>query len=142
ASRMAEPMASSPGTAGAGLAHPGPAPTNLVPGVAHAYLDRAPLIALVGQLPVERFELVTHQKLDLRALFAPITKWQARVNAANAASVTDRALRVAMRARRGPVFLEVPSDVPAREAATARPFEPDAVSAAAPDPATLQQAQA
>ena len=117
---MAEAMASSTGTPGVCLATLGPGATNLVTGVAHAYLDRAPVIALTGQLPVDRFELVTHQKLDLRALFAPITKWQARVNAANAAAVTERAVRVVMRPRRGPVFLEVPSDVPSQEGAAAQ----------------------
>ena len=113
---MAEAMASSTGRPGACLATLGPGATNLVTGVAHAYLDRAPVIALAGQLPVDRYELVTHQKLDLHALFAPITKWQARVTPATAAVVTDRALRVALRPRQGPVFLEVPSDVPAQEA--------------------------
>src|SRR3981081_476415 len=91
---MAEAMASSTGRPGACVATLGPGATNLVTGVAHAYLDRAPLIAITGQLPVDRYEIVSHQKLDLRALFAPITKWQARVSAANAAAVTDRALRV------------------------------------------------
>jgi acetolactate synthase-1/2/3 large subunit len=93
---MAEAMASSTGRPGACLATLGPGATNLVTGVAHAYLDRSPLIALTGQLPVDRYEIVTHQKLDLRALFAPITKWQARVTAANAGAVTDRALRIAL----------------------------------------------
>jgi len=124
---MAEAMASSSGMPGACLATLGPGATNLVTGVAHAYLDRAPVVAFTGQLPVERFELVTHQKLDLRALFAPITKWQARVTAANAAALTERAVRVAMRPRRGPVFLEVPSDVAAQEAAAA-PQPADAVA--------------
>ncbi len=123
---MAEAMASSTGRPSACLATLGPGATNLVTGVAHAYLDRAPVIALTGQLPVDRYELVTHQKLDLRALFAPITKWQARVTAANAAAVTDRALRVALRPRPGPVFLEVPSDVPSQQAAPSAPDAPDA----------------
>ena len=113
---MAEAMASSTGRPGACLATLGPGATNLVTGVAHAYLDRSPLIALTGQLPVDRYEIVTHQKLDLRALFAPITKWQARVSPANAGAVTDRALRLALRPRQGPVFLEVPSDVPSQDA--------------------------
>ena len=114
---MAEAMASSSGRPGACLATLGPGATNLVTGVAHAYLDRSPLIALTGQLPVERYETVTHQKLDLRALFAPITKWQARVSAADAGAVTDRALSIALQPRQGPVFLEVPSDVPSQDAA-------------------------
>src|SRR5437588_7110353 len=135
---MAEAMSSSTGRPGACLATLGPGATNLVTGVAHASLDRAPLIALSGQLPTDRYEIVTHQKLDLRALFAPITKWQARVNPANAASVADRAVRVAMRPRRGPVFLEVPSDVPSQEAAPAAPFDGDARSAAAADPEAVR----
>lgn len=121
---MAEAMASSTGLPAACLATLGPGATNLVTGVAHAYLDRAPLIALTGQLPVDRYEIVTHQKLDLRALFAPVTKWQARVTPTNAAAVIDRSLRVALRRRRGPVFLEVPSDVPSQDAAASDPPQP------------------
>src|SRR3989449_10824519 len=92
-----------------------PGATNLVTGVAHAYLDRAPVLAFSGQLPAERYEIATHQRLDLRHLFAPITKWQATLSSANAAGVVERALRVAQRPRRGPVYLEVPSDVPSQE---------------------------
>lgn len=109
---MAEAMASASGIPGVCLATLGPGATNLVTGVAQAHLDRAPLIAFTGQLPADRFEITTHQKLDLRALFTPITKWQARLSARNAEEVIDRALREALRPRPGPVFIEVPSDVP------------------------------
>src|SRR5437899_644369 len=112
---MAEATATVTGTPGVCLATLGPGATNLVTGIAHAYLDRAPVIALSGQLPAERYEVATHQRLDLKGLFAPITKWQATVSAANAAAVVERALGVATRARRGPVYLEVPSDVPTQE---------------------------
>ncbi len=108
---MAEAMASASGIPGVCVATLGPGATNLVTGVAQAYLDRAPLIAFTGQLPTDRFEITTHQKLDLRALYAPITKWQARLTPSNAADVIDRALRVSVRPRRGPVLIEVPSDV-------------------------------
>jgi acetolactate synthase-1/2/3 large subunit len=109
---MSEAMASASGVPGVCVATLGPGATNLVTGVAQAYLDRAPLIAFTGQLPADRYEITTHQKLDLRALFAPITKWQARLSAKNAEDVIDRALRVASRHRPGPVLIEVPSDVP------------------------------
>ncbi len=122
---MAEAMASSTGRPGACVATLGPGATNLVTGVAHAYLDRAPLIAMTGQLPVGRYEATTHQKLDLRALYAPITKWQARVDAGNAVAAINQALRIAQLPRQGPVFLEVPSDVPLQEAGGA-PAEPSA----------------
>lgn len=115
---MAEAMASASGIPGVCIATLGPGATNLVTGVAQAYLDRAPLIAFTGQLPDDRIETTTHQNLDLRALFAPITKWQARLSASNAEEVIDRALRESVRPRPGPIFVEVPSDVP-RQASTA-----------------------
>jgi acetolactate synthase-1/2/3 large subunit len=140
---MAEAMASSTGGLGVCLATLGPGATNLVTGVAHAYLDRAPLIALTGQLPVDRYGRVTHQRLDLRALFAPVTKWQSQVTAANAAAVTDRAIRVAVRPRQGPVFLEVPSDVPSQEAGPAGAPEADAAGpSATPEPSSVMAATA
>jgi len=114
---MAEAMASASGVPGVCIATLGPGATNLVTGVAQAYLDRAPLIAFTGQLRADRVEITTHQKLDLRALFAPITKWQARLSASNAAEVIDRALRESLQPRRGPVYIEVPSDVPRQAAA-------------------------
>jgi len=128
---MAEAMASASGVPGVCIATLGPGATNLVTGVAQAYLDRAPLIAFTGQLPADRFEITTHQKLDLRALFAPITKWQARLTPSNAADVIDRALRESLRTRRGPVYIEVPSDVPrqagaGQDAAPSRTVSPDA----------------
>ncbi|HYK98785.1 MAG TPA: thiamine pyrophosphate-binding protein [Candidatus Acidoferrales bacterium] len=137
---MADAMAAATGVPGTCVATLGPGATKLVTGIAQAYLDRSPLLAFSGQLPSDRYEITTHQKLDLRALYAPITKWQARVSAANAGDVTDRALRVAQRPRRGPVFLEVPSDVPRQDAgesapssesAALRALDPGAVDAAA-----------
>ncbi|HEV8671094.1 MAG TPA: thiamine pyrophosphate-binding protein [Candidatus Limnocylindria bacterium] len=121
---MSEAMASATGIPGVCVATLGPGATNLVTGVAHAYLDRAPLIAFTGQLPADRFEITTHQRLDLRALFAPITKWQARLTSSNAADVIDRALRESQRPRRGPIYIEVPSDVPGQTPAGSRDAPP------------------
>ncbi len=113
---MADAIGSYTGIPGVAVGTLGPGATNLVTGVAHAHLDRSPMLAITGQLPVDRYEICTHQKLELGAIFAPITKWHARVTAENAGVVTDRALRVAVRHRPGPVFLEIPSDVPRQTA--------------------------
>ncbi len=129
---MADAMAAASGTPGVCVATLGPGATNLVTGVAQAYLDRSPVLALTGQLPRERHEIVTHQKLELRALYAPITKWQARVDPASAGDVVDRALRVALAPRRGPVHLEVPSDVPGQEAPSGAPPAAPPLAIAAP----------
>jgi acetolactate synthase-1/2/3 large subunit len=112
---MAETAATATGVPGVCVATLGPGATNLITGVAHAYLDRAPVLAFSGQLPADRYEIATHQRLDLRKLFAPITKWQATLAPGNAAAAIERALRVAQRPRRGPVYLEVPSDVASQE---------------------------
>jgi len=121
---MADAMGSLSGVPGVCMGTLGPGATNLVTGVAQAYLDRSPVVALSGQLPADRYELVTHQRLDLGALFAPVTKWHARITPANATTVIDRAIRVSTRHRPGPVYLEVPSDVPAQEARVTRPDRP------------------
>jgi len=113
---MADAVATASGVPAVCVATLGPGATNLVTGIANAYLDRSPVLAFVGQLPADRYDITTHQKLDLRALYAPITKWQARLTAHNAAAVTERALRTSLRPRRGPVLIEVPSDVPKQEA--------------------------
>src|SRR5207253_4095069 len=65
---MAEATATLTGIPGVCLGTLGPGATNLVTGVAQAYLDRAPVIALSGQLPAERYEIATHQRLDLKGL--------------------------------------------------------------------------
>jgi acetolactate synthase-1/2/3 large subunit len=126
---MADAMGAIEGIPGVCLATLGPGATNLVTGVAHAHLDRSPVIAMTGQLPVDRYEMTTHQKLDLGAIFAPITKWHARVTPRNAAAVTERAVRVATRHRAGPVLLEIPSDVPSAETG-AGALEPARIDAA------------
>ena len=112
----AEAMSSVTGVPGVCVATLGPGATNLVTGIAHASLDRGPLIAFTGQLPPHRYAIATHQKLDTSALFAPITKWRATLTYANASAVIERALRVALAHRRGPVLIEVPSDVPKQDA--------------------------
>ncbi len=112
----AEAMASASGVPGVCIGTLGPGATNLVTGVAHAWLDRGPLLVFTGQLPADRYDITTHQKIDTSALYAPITKWQAHLVPANASAVVERALRVALAHRRGPVLIEVPSDVPNQEA--------------------------
>jgi len=97
------------------LATLGPGATNLVTGVSHAFLDRSPVIAISGQLPVDRLASATHQAIDLQDLFRPVTKWRHRVSPGNAFDVVDKAIAIATEERPGPVYLEVPSDVPRQE---------------------------
>lgn len=89
----------------------GPGATNMVTGVAQAYLDRAPLLAFTGQLPRWKTSRDTHQVLDLSALYRPITKWGYSLEPRNCAASVSKAVDVALAERPGPVHIEVPSDV-------------------------------
>lgn len=100
------------GKAGVCLATLGPGATNLVSGVAAGLLERAPMLAITAQLPRSRRESTTHQRLDLNALFAPITKASYMVDPGDAMRTLEKSLRVAVSGRPGPVHLELPSDVP------------------------------
>ncbi|TML25401.1 MAG: acetolactate synthase large subunit, partial [Actinobacteria bacterium] len=67
-------------SAGVCLGTLGPGATNLVTGVADAYLDHAPLVALTGQGDLDRMHKESHQYIDVVSLMRPIVKWNARIN--------------------------------------------------------------
>ncbi len=106
------------GRPGVCLATLGPGATNLLTGVAHAYLDRSPMLAVVAQLPPGLNWVHTHQRLDLQALYRPVTKETLRLEPETAGRVVARALEVAVAERPGPVLLEVPRGYGPRPAET------------------------
>jgi acetolactate synthase-1/2/3 large subunit len=113
---MAEAYGQLTGRPGVCLSTLGPGSSNLVNAVANAYLDRAPMLAISGQIEGRREATFTHQVLDHNRLFSPITKWTATVRADNVGAVLRRALRTALAERPGPVHLTVPADVVGAEA--------------------------
>ena len=60
----------------------GPGATNLVTGIADAYLDRAPMVALTGQTGIDKVHKESHQYVDIVRMLEPVTKWNARVERA------------------------------------------------------------
>jgi acetolactate synthase-1/2/3 large subunit len=100
------------GTAGVCLGTLGPGATNLLTGVADAYLDHAPLVALTGQAGLERVHKESHQYLDVVGMFRPVTKWSARIERAEVVpEVARKAFRLATAEKAGPTHLELPEDV-------------------------------
>lgn len=99
----------------------GPGATNLITGIAHAYMDRCPVIALTAELPTTLGPDYTHQRIDLQRLFAPITKASFVASAETGVSITDRAIALAAEEPFGPVSIHVPRDVVAQEAASTAP---------------------
>src|SRR3954451_13504413 len=103
------------GRAGVCLGTLGPGALNLVTAVADAYLDRAPLVALTGQRPLEWMHKESHQFVDLVEVMRPITKWNARVSSAHVIpEVVRKAFKVAEGDKPGATHLELPEDVMAQ----------------------------
>ncbi|HEX4218342.1 MAG TPA: acetolactate synthase large subunit [Acidimicrobiales bacterium] len=104
------------GRAGVCLGTLGPGATNLVTGVADAFLDRAPLVSLTGQSGLERMHKESHQYINVVALMAPITKWNARVTDPDIVpEAVRKAFKVAEAEKPGSTHLELPEDVIAAE---------------------------
>lgn len=102
----------------------GPGATNMVNGIAYAWLDRAPLIALTDQYPGATLETGQRQVINHRQIYAPITKLSTTLHARSAQQQIRRAMRVATTPTPGPVQIDVPSTETTAEA-PAMAFPPD-----------------
>jgi acetolactate synthase I/II/III large subunit len=98
--------------AGVCLGTLGPGATNLITGVADAFLDRSPLVALTGQADLERMHKESHQHIDVVSMFRPVTKWNARLYSSRVIpEVVRKAFKVAQAQKPGPTHIELPEDV-------------------------------
>ncbi len=102
------------GKAGVCLSTLGPGATNLMTGVADANLDRAPLVAITGQVGTDRMHIESHQYLDLVAMFSPVTKWNAQiVRPSNTAEIVRKAFKIAQTEKPGAVHIDLPENIAA-----------------------------
>jgi acetolactate synthase-1/2/3 large subunit len=93
----------------------GPGAVNMTLGVANAYLDRSPLIAITATYGVAAAPYATHQKLDLNAVYRPFTKLAITLDGIDTAAKVRHAIEVSLAPRMGPVHIAVPSDIARRE---------------------------
>lgn len=127
------------GQPGAALSTLGPGVTASATGLAHARLDRAPMIYVSDRHPSAALGFTTHQYVDHAALLAPVVKESITVGADSVAEGLSRAVALALSEPRGPVHLDLPADASARPAvATAVSLRP--ASPGAPDAAALDRA--
>jgi len=90
----------------------GPGATNLVTGVANAWADAAPLIAIGGSSPKINQHMDAFQEIDQVGVFKPITKWSEKIlDARRIPDLVASAFRHAMTGKPGPVYLDLPGDV-------------------------------
>ena len=104
------------GVPGAALTGLGPGAARAVNGVAHAWLDRSPMIVITDRPSSAALAFTTHQRIDQAALFAPVTKASVTIEPESAAHWIAHAGQLAMTEPRGPVHLDVAADVAARAA--------------------------
>jgi acetolactate synthase-1/2/3 large subunit len=97
----------------------GPGSTSMVNGVANAFLDRVPMLAISGQADTRLEQFFTHQVVDHNRLFAPITKWTTRIVPEAAATIMRKAIRVATAERPGPVHITTNGNLLTRPASDA-----------------------
>lgn len=107
---MAEATAMATGRLGVCLSTLGPGSTAMLNGVAAANLDRAPVIAISGQIETAREQVVTHQVVDHSLLYSPVTKWAGRIEPQAAATVMRKAVSLAHAERPGAVHLTLSGD--------------------------------
>lgn len=102
------------GKPGACVVTRGPGAASAVNGVAHALLDRAPMVIVTDGFSHSDRPRVTHQRLDHHALFEPVTKWSLEVGPEVAQASTREALAVACSPPQGPVHLDMVIDAGAQ----------------------------
>jgi acetolactate synthase-1/2/3 large subunit len=106
----------------------GPGATNLVTGIADAYLDRAPMVAITGQAASHKLHKEAHQVVDIVRMMEPVTKWNTRIDRADVVpEVVRKAFRVATLEKPGPTHIELPEDIAATQVAQANDGGPSPI---------------
>ncbi len=131
------------GQAGVCFSTLGPGATNLLTGVADAYLDHAPLVTITGQASLNRRHKESHQYIDVMAMFKPVTKWNASIPSADVIpEAVRKAFKIAQTEKPGATHLELPEDVADSifDEAALRPLAVQAPVMPEPSPSQVQRA--
>lgn len=99
------------GTVGVVLSAIGPGVANLANGVAHAWLDRLPVLLIADRYASGVHEVALRQQFDHAALMAPITKARIVLHEDTFVTALRRAVRTALAPRQGPVFIDFPGGI-------------------------------
>lgn len=112
ACHAADGYARASGQVGVVMATSGPGATNLVTGIATAYLDSIPLVAITGNVPNSLIGRDSFQEVDITGITLPITKHNFIVkNIEDLADTIREAFKIAKSGRPGPVLVDIPKDV-------------------------------
>lgn len=136
ASHAADGYARSTGKVGVCMATSGPGATNLVTGIATAYMDSVPMVAITCNVTVPLLGKDSFQEIDIAGITMPITKHNFIVkDVAELAGTIRRAFTIARKGRPGPVLVDIPKDVTALKAE----YKPQPVQEVPPVTDTIRQ---
>lgn len=143
AALAADGYARASGRLGVCMATSGPGATNLLTGIANAFLDSVPMLAITGQVASGLMGTDAFQEVDIFGMSLPVVKHSFIVRRPeDVPAVVHEACAIARSGRPGPVLVDLPKDVALARAA-ARPARPQPVSqAVSPEPQTLDDALA
>ncbi len=117
AAHSADGYARSTGKTGVVIATSGPGATNLITGLATAYMDSSPVVAITGNVSRDLLGKDSFQEVDIKEISKPITKASFQVNSMEKLAPTIRkAFEIANSGRKGPVLVDVPKDITALKA--------------------------
>ena len=135
AAHAADGYARATGKVGVVIATSGPGATNLVTGIATAYMDSVPLVAITGNVPTHLLGRDSFQEIDIAGVTIPITKHNFIVkDVTTLAQTVRRAFEIANSGRKGPVLIDIPKDVQVALCEYSPGFTPPQIEPQAPDP--------
>ena len=112
AAHAADGYARASGKTGVCIATSGPGATNLVTGIATAYMDSVPMVAITGNVNLNLLGLDSFQEVDITGITMPITKHNYIVkDVRDLADTLREAFQIAQSGRKGPVLVDIPKDI-------------------------------
>src|SRR5260221_1332616 len=112
---MAEGYSKATGKVGVVLVTSGPGATNVITGIANAYMDSTPLVIITGQVPLKMIGTDAFQEIDTVGITRPCTKYNYIVrDVSELAEIVHEAFYLASTGRPGPVLIDLPKDVSAQ----------------------------
>ena len=125
AAHAADGYARASGKTGVCIATSGPGATNLVTGIATAFMDSIPMVAITGNVNLNLLGLDSFQEVDITGITMPVTKHNYIVKKIeNLADTLRKAFLIAQSGRKGPVLVDIPKDITAQKYEYARPSNP------------------
>jgi acetolactate synthase-1/2/3 large subunit len=130
------------GRPGVCMATSGPGATNLVTGIANAFLDSVPLVAITGQVPTGLMGTDAFQEVDIFGMTMPIVKHSYLIrDVTDIPRIVAEAFHLAQEGRPGPVLIDLPKDIANADIEPPALFEIPRTELGAPDPAQVAAAK-